>query len=319
MRKPTLLRQLLSPIYLLPIVFGCFVIFLHLHYHAAFKFNAWSMMFASLAAVIVFLINLSLYLRSLFSDQPKNFRGLFSDTAEMLAEWLPFIILIFFYENLHHVTYILRPDTLDRVLMKIDEAIFGFQPAFWIEKISNPYLVDYMALFYALWLFFPLTLQMILWFKKMRTEFHAIMIAQLLCFYIGFVGYITVPAIGPKYVLINQFQKPEVEGVYLQHPTRYLIDKLEAVNRDCFPSLHTAITGIGLFFAFRVRKKIPRGRLILGIFLISTLSVWASTIFLREHWVVDVLAGIILSYFSYKISPRIIEFWENRNRLTSSA
>ncbi|MEK6835793.1 MAG: phosphatase PAP2 family protein, partial [Nanoarchaeota archaeon] len=71
----------------------------------------------------------------------------------------------------------------------------------------------------------------------------------------------------------------------------YVLDK--PVN--LFPSLHVSMT----FLAFLIISKFKKDLriIILIAFILSALS----TLFIKQHYLLDTLAGLVLGFISYKI------------------
>jgi membrane-associated phospholipid phosphatase len=95
-----------------------------------------------------------------------------------------------------------------------------------------------------------------------------------------------VPAVGPARAYPELFNAPLVGG----HPTRLTAEVVAAGSSvyDTFPSLHVLITCILLDHDWRhVRQRF-------WIMLLPSLGLMASTIYLRYHYGVDVIAGFLL-------------------------
>jgi membrane-associated phospholipid phosphatase len=67
------------------------------------------------------------------------------------------------------------------------------------------------------------------------------------------------------------------------------LDALEGVQRDAFPSGHTAIAIVVLAMAARYQRRL------FYPLLVITVSLMISTIYLRYHYVIDVIAGVLLA------------------------
>src|SRR4029077_18302191 len=65
------------------------------------------------------------------------------------------------------------------------------------------------------------------------------------------------------------------------------------IKRDVFPSLHVAISFVVWLYAYRNSKKL------FWILSPLMLSLWFSTLYLRYHYLIDVVAGLILAPLSY--------------------
>src|SRR5204863_7555967 len=73
-----------------------------------------------------------------------------------------------------------------------------------------------------------------------------------------------------------------------------------AAPRDVFPSLHVAISSIVLYYAWR------RGRIWFGVALPLVLANWLSTLYLRYHYLVDVMAGWITAIAAIALAAWIL-------------
>lgn len=226
---------------------------------------------------------------------------------EMIADWLPFILCLWVYENLHDLTMLIRPDVVDGQLAAIDARLLGTQPTLALQRIVHPALTDYLTGCYSSYFFIPPLFAGWLWLRGHVEEFRELQLMMLLVFYAGFIGYVCVPATGPRYELAAQYTV-HLHGAYYDW-CDHLMNGIEAVARDCFPSLHTAISTTWLICAFRWRRHIPRARLVLPILTVLTVSLWFSTVYLRYHWVADVIAGWVLGLLVQLLGPWLNRRW----------
>lgn len=106
--------------------------------------------------------------------------------------------------------------------------------------------------------------------------------------FFGLLGYVLVPAIGPMYTLHGQFTVPLSQPVALFNREMQFMN-LARVQRDIFPSMHVAISFLVWLYALRNSRPL--------FWLLSplVLSLWVSTVYLRYHYLVDVVAGLLLA------------------------
>jgi membrane-associated phospholipid phosphatase len=97
-----------------------------------------------------------------------------------------------------------------------------------------------------------------------------------------------VPALGPRFLLAGQY-RTGLPGLLIAGPIRALLDALEGIRRDVFPSGHTSAILVTAFYAARFTPE-----LVAWILPIAGLMV-LSTVYLRYHYVVDVLGGALLA------------------------
>jgi len=78
----------------------------------------------------------------------------------------------------------------------------------------------------------------------------------------------------------------------------------DVVNRDCMPSGHTMLSLLGILMSWRFRSRWR------WFITIGGISVIISTIYLRYHYAVDLIAGASLAVILYFSTPLIVRFWE---------
>jgi len=204
-------------------------------------------------------------------------------TSSIVRSWYPLILIPLTYKELGYLIPLVHPHDFDRELALIDQRIFGVDPIIWLDKINYPAVTLIMQLAYLTYYVTPIVLGIVLWRTGRFADFQFFLFVLLLGFYISYLGYIAVPAIGPRFFLdpgpARPLAGPGVTAI------RGFLDRMEGVTRDCFPSGHTEITLLVLFCAHRFHKKLFYILLPFGSALI------VSTVYLRYHYVIDVIAG----------------------------
>jgi membrane-associated phospholipid phosphatase len=227
--------------------------------------------------------------------------------VRVLCDFSPIFFIIVIYDQLGWITPYLRPDA-DNLLIKIDLALFGVHPTVWLERFFIPWVADVLALAYVSYYFIPVVLVLILYIRGKEEEFYMTMTTLLLGYYLCFIGYILIPAIGPRFTLASLQQVPLQGGVILDS----VVDTLNAIEgnqRDCFPSGHTQTVLISLWFAFKYNRTLFRVYLPISIALIF------STVYLRYHYVIDVFAGFAAAGITLLL---VAELWRRWSASQSS-
>jgi membrane-associated phospholipid phosphatase len=219
----------------------------------------------------------------------------------LLCNFSPVFFVIVIYELLGGIIPYLRPD-VDTLLMKIDLFFFGVHPTIWLERLFVPWLTNILALAYASYYFIPVILIVILYFWGKEEEFSVTISTLLLGYYLSFVGYITMPTIGPRFTLAS-LQHIPLEGGGVSGSVIHILNVVEGTKMDCFPSGHTQMTLISLWFAFRYRRPLFWIYLPIDILLIF------STVYLRYHYVIDVIAGFAFAGITLLLGPRLWAWW----------
>ncbi len=229
--------------------------------------------------------------------------------ARVLGDWLPAILCLLVYENLHDVVRLIHQDTLDATLAAADARLFGgVQPTVWLQRYTVPWAVDLLALCYASYFVTPTLLGAALYAAGHRAQFRELMLGLVATCYAGFLGYVLVPAVGPIHWLA--YTDPPVLHGLVYDASENLMNDFRSINRDCFPSLHTAVSSIVLVHAVRCRNRLGLGRALCATYVPLTAALWFSTVYLRYHWVVDVLAGFGLAAVVLAAVPRLLAWWQ---------
>ncbi len=207
------------------------------------------------------------------------------------------------YSNSYKLIRLFNISDADQLLFKIDQLLFRTQPSVWLEKINLPFLTDYLTITYFLYYFYPVVLGLIFYFKQEWEILRKYAVAIVICFYLGYLGYLLVPAIGPR-LYRPEIYSQELQSSSFSQQLRDTLDFLQPTQRDCFPSLHNAITLLVLIFGFRYHRKFFWGFLPFG------LGLFLGTIYLRYHYGVDLLFGWLLGLICFWKSADLNRWWE---------
>jgi membrane-associated phospholipid phosphatase len=226
-----------------------------------------------------------------------------------IVEWLPFPLLLFVYENLKGRINVLTDTDYTHYLHDFDQRLFGFQPTVWLQKIVSPWLTDLLAVCYATYFIIPFVCVFLLFVQRRRREFHIAMTTIIVCFYFGYVGYITIPGVIPKFYLREVYTVP-LKGYFLHQFMDKMYEKANAAEIwGAFPSLHIAVSSLGLILCYYFKGLLGKGRLLFWLMLPIVLGLWFSTVYLRYHWTIDIYAGWALSILAFFVGKYIVNVW----------
>jgi len=207
--------------------------------------------------------------------------------ARALRVWAPFVILYLCYRALRGVL-LLIPASRDQhaLLKRADEAIFGVSPAWWLQQFATPWLTELMAVAYALMFVLPMVVLVTLYARGHDRVLRRCALAILIAFHLGFVVFLLVPARSPD--IVYDFGLPlHGHGFYEWSSASWA--RLQQITFDAFPSMHTTISTIALSHAYRHGPLLwPRHpRRLFAIFVPAVLLLQLSTLYLRQHYFVD--------------------------------
>lgn len=208
--------------------------------------------------------------------------------ASFVHGWYPVALIGIAYKELTYLIPLIHPRDFDSALAAIDHRIFGMHPTVWLERFSWPPLTEVLQLTYSTYYFLPIVLGVVLWKADSLAKFHFLVFVVVLGFYVSYLGYIAVPAIGPRFLpSIAEAQTTSLTGLLFFQPVRRMLDSAEGITRDCFPSGHTELTLLVLYYAWRFHRRTFWWLLPFGVGIVF------STVYLRYHYVVDVVAGVL--------------------------
>jgi membrane-associated phospholipid phosphatase len=207
-------------------------------------------------------------------------------TSWLFRNWYPLPYVASCYKEMAIFIRAVRHTDADQWLSDLDFRIWGAHPTVWLERVHSPALTEFLQLIYTLFIPAVLYICWLLW-RQGRTrdfQFYGFLIA--LGFLTSYVGYLAVPARGPRF-LLKHLQHFPLQGMWLFHAMQGALDKLEAAHYDCFPSGHTELTMLACWGSRMAGKWISR------IYLLYTPCIIFATVYLRYHYTVDLLAGML--------------------------
>jgi hypothetical protein len=192
------------------------------------------------------------------------------------------------YLTLGFAVPVYHPGKVDAVLQSLDVHMVGGNVSLWMERAAHPVLTEILSACYLA--FFPYV--MLSWLHYFRRELPVLrrfVTGMFTVYGIGYLGYALAPAEGPQLdpALGSQFAGV-LGGGWITELNAELM--LMGSNRvDAFPSLHCAVTAFTLLFdRVHAPRRFRRWALPLA-------GLWIATIYLRYHYLTDVVAGMVLA------------------------
>jgi membrane-associated phospholipid phosphatase len=232
-----------------------------------------------------------------------------------IHNWYIVPIVLLTFKQLYFMIAPIHGKDYDVLLIEIDRWLFGVDPTVWLSKISFPLLTEVVQIAYSSFYFLFIVVGYELYRKKDREKFHYAAFLIVYGFFLSYVGYFFLPAIGPRFTLHNFFAIDlELPGVFLTNYLREFVNLGESitrgipnpaaiVQRDVFPSGHTQLTLILMFISKKYKMKVRAFIWITGILLIF------GTVYLRYHYVVDLLAGAVFMMLTVWSAKYIYDGW----------
>lgn len=258
--------------------------------------------------IITFRLN-----RLLFSSNGLPWTELLAEGKRSLVLIRDIFSVLMCWAMYSSIKMIMPESTLrDNWLIYADRLIFGFDPVVALEKYISPALTDFMVANYVLlFLYIPCVFLLLTW-KNNQRGLRDFLLGLIMASFIGYLGYLAVPAIGPQHTQSKLFTidlwQRDVK-VMAQSALEMLID-LNRIKRDCFPSMHVCLAMLCLLYSWRWLRGF------FWVLLPATLCLIFSTFYLRYHYVIDAVAGIALAAIVFYATPYLQDWWRKKTNVT---
>jgi membrane-associated phospholipid phosphatase len=210
-----------------------------------------------------------------------------------------------------------RSTSYEMEMIAADAWLFGGQPSVWLERILNPLLTEYLQLTYVL--YFPLLLfvGIALLVSERRRTFTKYLVVINLSLLTCHLFYFLVPVRSPLYVMDDpEFAEyltytTSLGGMWFAENLRQGLLNATKMRYDCFPSGHTMHTLLAILFAWRASRKVGVVTTVIGV------SIIFSTLYLRYHYAIDLVAGVVAAgIVLWAGNQAIARYWEREPDLT---
>ncbi len=226
---------------------------------------------------------------------------------------IPLVLITF--KEIYFLIRALRPNDYDYILIKIDRWLLGGDPTVFLYNISHPILTELLQIIYGMFYFLPIFLGFALLRKRKLVEADFAIFTVIYGFFLSYMGYFALPAVGPRFTL-HDFQNENIElpGIIVTNFLREVTNSVESipkgtmnpeslVQRDVFPSGHTMITLVVIYLSIKLKSRARYFLAPIGILLIF------ATVYLRYHYVIDLIGGLGFMLFCVFTSPILFNWW----------
>ena len=235
-------------------------------------------------------------------------------TRQYLRDWVPFIALMIAYEFARGGAEWLNADILGRgpfyaPMIDVDRALFfGAMPPeflqswFWTGHVRA---FDWIiGSFNKVHFFVPPTLLFLIWLDR-RPHFVRCASAIVITSFIGAAIFFLFPAAPPwlasehglvHVVSINSLQDA-ANG--LPKGSSFIASQIPRNAVAAVPSLHSAYALLTLMIAWTWRPRVGYA------FIIYPLVMWFSIVYLGDHYVVDIIAGVTVALIGWALAGNL--------------
>ena len=221
--------------------------------------------------------------------------------SRLFHAFLPVLIVPVLFDSIGDIIPWVRPRYFDDLLISIDYRLFGgHHPTVLLERFIHPLLTTVLQFAYISYYPMATALGVVLYMKKNETAFDEAIFGIILCFYLSYLGYLLIPAVGPRFTLAH-LQTRDLAAGPLVVAIQDTLNALENTKTDAFPSGHTAVALMTLYYAWKFRERI-----LVFLLVPAVAGLIVSTVYLRYHYVIDVIAGIALTALTVYLAPPLM-------------
>ncbi|HSX58010.1 MAG TPA: phosphatase PAP2 family protein [Candidatus Saccharimonadales bacterium] len=223
-----------------------------------------------------------------------------------LRDWIPFVALLIGYEMLRGFADTAGFHVHVVEMINADKAIFGFVPGVELQRLfftpAHIHFWDVGAVMVDfLHFLLPLAIAFYFWINSKKSYWQFV-IALLVLSFAGFITYLLFPAAPPWYadqrahlIHIHKVVDYVVAQIGWGWDFSTIYNHLNPNQVAAMPSLHSAYPWLAFLALRNFNKKIGY------FFLPYPILVWISVVYLGEHYVIDVLAGIAYATVVYLV------------------
>ena len=213
-----------------------------------------------------------------------------------LRNLYPLLFLGFFYTETSCLKNIIFSENLDLYFFNAEQSLWNCQPSIEFSRVMGQgWFNELMNLCYFSYYLLISVVCIVLYLKKQSLSQKSIFVV-ILSFYLYYIIFAILPVVGPQYYLTNlpDTTPPYFFGKLMHH----IIVNLEQPT-GAFPSSHVGIAIIIAYVAYKHLKKI------FFIILPFVVGICFATVYVKAHYVIDVIAGLISAPLFIILSEKI--------------
>ena len=222
---------------------------------------------------------------------------------QLLQNILVFALMTFLYKETAMLNTLIFPK-IDEFLSNLDQNIFKFQPSIEFSKHFNSLFFSELFYFgYFCYYLLPLVVLGILYkfLPQKIEEFGFILISSFLLYYFIFI---IIPAEGPQFYFTFPDNYIEAQGIFGN--AIKLIQKNGEAPTAAFPSSHVGISWIVIFWLYQNFRKSVK------YFIPFVVLLMFSTVYIKAHYFVDVVAGFISAPIVFFLTFKFYKFLNHK-------
>lgn len=225
---------------------------------------------------------------------PRSIRASWSGPLQLVAAWMVFPMF-------KAIAQVFVTSPADAALLALDRRLLGGTSApEYVLGWEQPWLSEILSAGYFSFYLMIIVPALYYGWRRRSAQARAFFFGLMLMYLAGFAGYLLVPAAGPFLAFPDAFPYPPQGGPM----TAFLVAVVSEgiTGMDVFPSLHTGIALYVLgFFAQAGHRRLA------WLLVPWVAALLLATVYLRYHYGIDLVAGVVLAAAVLAITGRYRE------------
>ncbi|MDR1864494.1 MAG: phosphatase PAP2 family protein [Bacteroidales bacterium] len=208
----------------------------------------------------------------------------------------PFAMLSYWYPETYYYNELIFSN-LDSYFVAADQALFGCQPSLeFSRQAPHPWVSELMYFGYFSYFFIFFGTALLCYLRRKETADRAafLFVGSFFCYYFVFIVF---PVTGPQFYFAPPLN--EVPDGYLFCDVMRFLQATAEKPTGAFPSSHVGVTFIVIMFIYRHFRRLLPWALPLFVVLVC------STVYIKAHYVIDVMGGFVSAALIYPLLNRL--------------
>ncbi len=224
---------------------------------------------------------------------------LLGNTRDVARYWTPFVMIMLSYEALSGVVGSFAASRSIVSLYPLDRLLWGLNVTGWVQTaFASVAVTDLSTFFYTLHFLIVVATSVALWCFNRRL-FGKFVTAILITSYAALFTFVIMPTMPPWYLGVAKNLYDSTGSSVLPGGLSYFISLFVSDQFAAFPSLHAAYAIIFSYFAIRLDRRLA------FVAIPVTAGVLFSTVYLGQHYLIDLIGGAAYALIPCLVSERI--------------
>lgn len=221
-------------------------------------------------------------------------------SRRFVRDWVPFVSFFLSYEAMYGIVGTLSGIVHVQEPVLAELQVFGSIPTLLLQQLYRTSALDYLgALFYSLHFIAPTVFAFLLW-KYNPRNYRRYTLALAIGTYSALITFLFYPVAPPWFGVKATRILFQVDSNLGMPFYRTIFEYIQSNPFAAFPSLHAMYPWVISLYALKIKKAKALPVLLLP------LGVWFSAVYLGEHYVVDLIGGVLYATCAFLLVEKVI-------------